>query len=133
MVRTKLGMQALGVDLRKRVVAAKERGEASEAVARRFGVCKSSVDRWLKRHRETGDVGPWKQGGYRGSLLEGRDDTIRQWIKKEPDATLRELQERCLEELGIKISIGALWKRIEGLGLSFKKNATRRRARAARR
>jgi len=126
-------MQALGVDLRLRVVRAKERGEPSEEVAKRFGVCKRSVDRWSKLHRQTGDIAPKKQGGYRGSLLEGHDDTLRQWIKKEPDLTLRELQERCLEGLRIKISIGALWKRIKTLGLSYKKNDARRRARAARR
>jgi transposase len=124
-------MRALSVDLRKRVIEAKKRGEISTEAAKRFGICKSCVDRWWKRYRETGEVAPQKQGGYRGSLLEGHDDTLRQWIKKAPDLTLEEIKVRCLEELGIQISITALWERIEGLGLSFKKNDARRRARAA--
>ena len=126
-------MRALSVDLRKRVIEAKKRGEESIGVAKGFGISKSCVDRWWKRYRDSGDMAPKKQGGYRGSLLEGHDDTLRQWIKKEADLTLAELQQRCLAELEIKISIGALWKRLEGIGLSYKKNDTRRGARATRR
>jgi transposase len=44
---------------------------------------------------------------------------------------LSELQRRCLEQLKVSIGITALWHRLEQLGLSYKKNDARRRARSA--
>jgi len=43
--------------------------------------------------------------------------------------TLSELKERIDQDLGIKVGTTALWHRLERLGLSYKKNAARRRAR----
>jgi transposase len=39
--------------------------------------------------------------------------------------------ERLSKQLDIRIGTTALWHRLEKLGLSYKKNAARRRARAA--
>jgi transposase len=44
---------------------------------------------------------------------------------------LSELQKRCWERLNVAIGITALWHRLERLGLSYKKNDARRRARSA--
>jgi transposase len=49
------------------------------------------------------------------------------------DITLREVQQRCQKQLGVKLGLNALWHRIDRLGLSYKKNDARRRARSARR
>jgi transposase len=46
---------------------------------------------------------------------------------------LRQLQQRCQERLDVHIGVNALWHRIDRLGLSYKKNDARRRARSARR
>jgi transposase len=46
---------------------------------------------------------------------------------------LRQLQQRCEQQLQIQIGTNALWHRIDRLGLSYKKNDARRRARSARR
>jgi len=56
---------------------------------------------------------------------------VRGWIAAQTDLTLVELQERLRRELEIDLSITALWHRLRRLGLSFKKNAARRRARAS--
>jgi transposase len=71
-------------------------------------------------------------GGYRRSRLADHDHHLRAWIKKEPDLTLAELCER-LKTLDVTIKAPALWHRLNQLGLTYKKNLTRRRARAARR
>jgi transposase len=47
--------------------------------------------------------------------------------------TLVELQQRCRTRLQVSIGITALWHRLRRLGLSFKKNDARRRARSTRR
>ena len=49
----------------------------------------------------------------------------------EGDLTLSEIQQRCLEQLRVPIGLTALWHRLEYLGLSYKKNDARRRARSA--
>jgi len=80
---------------------------------------------------ESGSVLPKQRGGYRRSRLEAHDDTLRKWIGDEPDLTLEEIRKRCLNELSIQIGTTALWQRLDHLGLSFKKNASRRRAASA--
>jgi transposase len=42
--------------------------------------------------------------------------------------SLEQMRARLLEKLNIRIGTTALWHRLEKLGLSYKKNAARRRA-----
>jgi transposase len=123
-------MRPLSQDLRQRIIAARERGEGTGEVCRRFGVSRKSVERFWNQHRHTGQCQPRQIGGYRRSRLQKHDRTLRGWIKAQSDLTLTELQKRCLEELRVSIGITALWHRIDRLGLSYKKNDTRRRARS---
>ncbi len=99
-------MRPLSQDLRQRIIAARARGEGTGDVCKRFGVSRKSVERFWKQHRLTGACQPKEIGGS-------------------------ELQKRCREQLQVAIGITALWHRLEQLGLSYKKNDARRRARAA--
>jgi transposase len=124
-------MRPLSQDLRLRIIAARERGQGTGEVCRRFGVSRKSVERFWNEHRRTGACLPKQIGGYRCSRLEKHDRALRQWIAAQADLTLRELQKRCREQLRVSIGITALWHRLEKLGLSYKKNDARRRARPA--
>lgn len=124
-------MRPLSQDLRQRIIVARECGEGTGEVCKRFGVSRKSVERFWKQHRLTGACQPKKIGGYRRSRLEKHDRTLRRWIAAQPDLTLDELQKRCLKHLHVAIGITALWHRLEQLGLSYKKNDARRRARSA--
>ena len=126
-------MRPLSQDLRQRIVAARERGQGTGEVCKRFGVSRKSVERFWKQHHLTGQCRPRQIGGYRRSRLEKHDRTLRRWIDAQADLTLSELQRRCREHLKVSIGITALWHRLEQLGLSYKKNDARRRARSARR
>src|ERR1700693_6100378 len=42
---------------------------------------------------------------------------MRPWIAGQPDLTLSEIQQRCLEQLRVPIGLTALWHRLEYLGL----------------
>jgi transposase len=123
-------MRPLSQDLRGRIIAAREGGEGTGEVCKRFGVSRKSVERFWNQHRLTGKCLPKKIGGYRRSRLEKHDRTLRRWIAHQPDLTLSELQQRCLEQLKVPISMTPLWHRLERLGLSYKKNDARRRARS---
>lgn len=124
-------MKSYSNDLRERLVAGRERGDSAAELARAFGVSKRSVERYWSRQKQTGSSAPKQRGGYRRSVLEGHDARLRRWIQKEPGLTLAELQERVRRELDIELGSTALWHRLERLGLSYKKNAARRRARPA--
>jgi transposase len=123
-------MRPLSQDLRGRIIAAREGGEGTGEVCKRFDVSRKSVERFWNQHRLTGKCQPKKIGGYRRSRLEKHDRTLRRWITRQPDLTLSELQQRCLEQLKVPISMTPLWHRLERLGLSYKKNDARRRARS---
>lgn len=116
------------MDLRERIIAAREEGYSGAEVASRFRVSKRSVERYWKQYCNSGHVRAKQRGGYKKSRLEGHDDQLREWIRKEPDLTLEEMRTRCAEELQVCIGINALWQRLDKLGLSFKKNAARKRA-----
>ena len=124
-------MRPLSQDLRQRIIAARQRGAGTGEVCRRFGVSRKSVERFWKQHCLTGACQPKQIGGYRRSRLERHDRTLRLWLKGQADLTLVELQQRCRERLQVVIGITALWHRLERLGLSYKKNDARRRARSA--
>jgi transposase len=122
-------MQTYSRDLRERIVSARERGNSTIEVARLFRVSKSSVERYWNQYQRTGKLEPKQRGGYRRSRLEDHDRSLRAWIGEKKDLTLAELRERILRDLGVKLGTTALWHRLERLGLSYKKNAARRRAR----
>jgi transposase len=125
-------MAAYSQDLRERVLRACARGDSPSEIARRFEVSRVWVYQGWQRLKETGQQGSLRIGGYRRSRLADHDHPLRAWIKKEPDLTLAELCER-LKTLDVNIKVPALWHRLNQLGLTYKKNLARRRARAARR
>lgn len=126
-------MRPLSQDLRQRIIAARERGEGTGEVCQHFGVSRKSVERFWNQHRRTGQCLPKQIGGYRRSRLAPHDRRLQRWIATQPDLSLVELQARCLVQLKVSIGLTALWHRLRRLGLSYKKNDARRRARPARR
>ena len=122
-------MRTYSGDLRERIIAAKKEGHGTGEVARLFRVCRRSVERYWKKYCSSGSVEPGQRGGYRRSCLAEHDAKLRAWINQQKDLTLARLKERLHSDLGIQVSTTALWHRLEHLGLSYKKNAARRRAR----
>jgi transposase len=124
-------MRPYSHDLRHRIIAAKEKGESTGEVCQRFQVSRKTVQRFWKQYGRTGHCRPKRIGGYRRSRLEKHDRQLQRWITQQADLTLAELQQRCEEQLGVRIGINALWHRLDRLGLSYKKNDARRRARSS--
>jgi transposase len=98
---------------------------APAAVAARFEVSLAWVYRVLQRRRDTGSIAPRRQTKFRRRTLSA-DDEVRlvALITARPDATLAELQ----HALPTRAALSTLWRTIDRLGLTFKKNRTRRRA-----
>lgn len=119
-------------DLRRAIVQAIEDGCTREEVAEAYDVSLSSVGRFLRRWRATGNVSPEKFGGYKGYALEGHEQRIKQWIAERPDITLTELGVRLAKQ---KISVGksSIARFLDHLDLTFKKKSARSRTRSTRR
>ena len=117
-------MAPYSLDLRKRVVRACDRGIAPAAVAAQFEVSPAWVYRLIQRRRETGSIEPRKQTKFRGRVLSPQqDERLVALITARPDATLAELR----DALPTRAALSTLWRRIDQLGFTLKKNGTRRR------
>jgi len=114
---------ALSDDLRKRVVEAVVFGGVSRnAAAKRFGVSIASAVRWVKRYETTGDISPEPSGGDRRSgRIEAQRDYLLGLIRRRPDITLLEIQERLIETCGERFAVSVLWRFFDRHGITFKK------------
>jgi transposase len=114
-------------DLRERVALAVMAGRTCREVAALFGVSVSSAVKWSQRHRATGTAAARRMGGYRKRLLEPHRELVLERLAAVPDSTLRELV-ADLARHGIATCPASVWRLIRSEGMSFKKNAVRRRA-----
>ena len=125
-------VQALSLDIRRRMAKAVEAGSSRNSVAKRFDVAASTVIKLMQHAKATGSLAPKKMGGYRKHKLAAHDAVARELLQATPDATLDEL----VVELGkrrIKASRSGLDRYLSHIGWSFKKNPARSRTGQARR
>ena len=116
-------------DLRTRVLADRDAGMASRDVAAKFRVSLSWVNRLVQRRRESGEIEPRPQTVFKRHAFAGREDQLRALVAAQPDRTLAELR----EALRSSASLSSVWRALERLELTVKKNGTRRRTAASRR
>ena len=118
------------MDLRERVVAACDAHEGTcEQIAERFGVSDRWIRKLLQQRRETETLAPLPRNPGRKRALNGRQmERLRRLIQKRPDGTLNELR----KSLPAKISIAALHRAVQALGLTLKKSRSWRRSRSER-
>jgi len=110
-------------DLRTRVLADRDAGMASKDVAAKFRVSLSWVNRLVQRRRETGEVAPRPQTVFKTQAFAGQEDRLRALVDAQPDRTLAELR----EALRSSASLSSVWRALDRLQLTVKKNGTRRR------
>ena len=116
-------MAAYSLDLRKRVLRAWDKGMDAESVAAKYEVSRAWVHRLVQRRRETGSVAPRQLTKFRARVLAGHEARLAALITARPDATLAELRDALPTTAGLS----TLWRTIDQLGFTLKKNGTRRR------
>jgi len=114
------------MDLRKRVMKAWDASGDADEIAATFAVSRAWVHRLAQRQRETGSIAPRPQMKFRSRVLAGQEERLKALINARPDATLAELR----DALPTTAALSTLWLEIDRLGLTFKKNGTRRRTTA---
>src|SRR6516165_5964940 len=110
-------MAPYSMDLRERVAAAVDHREGSQReIARRFRVSLSFIVR--QQRRKAGTLAPKPHGGGPRPALSHRDQQrLRRLIRKQNDATLKQLKQRG----GFSCTLVTIWKTLRRLGLTYKK------------
>ena len=120
-------MAPYSMDLRTRVLRDADAGLPSKDVAAKYRVSRAWVDRVKQRRRETGEITPRKQRKFRSrTLSDEQEQRMVFLITARPDVTLAELR----EQLPTTAALSTLWRAIDRLGLTVKKNRPRRRTAA---
>jgi transposase len=115
-------MDAYSLDLRKKIVEAKERGMPTFEVAKTFGVGVSSVKRYAATAREGRPLAPKKRPGSKPNIDEGARKLLEANLEVHPEATLRERREFLLRSCGISVSDSTVSRMLKRLGWTRKKD-----------
>jgi transposase len=121
---------AYSMDLRTRVLKDSDGGLSSKELAERYHVSRAWVDALKQRRRETGAFAPRRPIKFRGRALATTDlDRLAALVAARPDATLAEIREALRTAAGLT----TIWRALNQLDFTLKKNGTRRRTTATRR
>jgi transposase len=125
---------ALSDDLRERVIGAVvDRSMSRNAAAKHFGVSIASAVRWVARFKTKGEISPAPTGGDRRShRIEAHRDYLLGLIRRQPDMTLLEIQERLIANCGERFSSSVIWRFFDRHEITFKKKLRMPRNRGAR-
>ena len=100
-------------------------GKATQpAVAERFQVSKSVVEKVWQRWRQTGSCAAKAHGGGRQRSLKGHDEALRAAVARQADATLEELCEAVEHAVGVRVSTPTMCRELKRLRLPIKKKIT---------
>jgi transposase len=115
-------MKPYCLDLRKRVVVKAHAGKQAQAsIAATFGVSLSTVEKWLRRKRETGKITPLPPAHGPKRVLQDHAPLIRAQVKQQPDIALVELCGRISSCTGIAVSPSTMCRELQRLRLPRKK------------
>ena len=116
-------MRPYSQDLRERILRAVQTQEESQAaIAQRFEVSRSCVERLWQRWRQTGSCAARPHGGGRQRSLRGAEPRIRQTVARDPEVTRTALWERVARRNGIRVSPKTMCLEIRRLRLPRKKS-----------
>ena len=114
-------MTETSLDLRRRIVDAYQEGRTKTyvATAEMFGIGVATVNRLLRRKRETGDVLAKRRGGNNPRRIELG------WLKshahENPDVRIVDRIEAWEQLCGRRVSVGAMWNALRVINWTHKK------------
>jgi transposase len=120
-------MRAYSIDLRERVVAARD--GTREQIAGRFSVSVARIRRLMPRRRETDSIAPRPRGGGRAPAFDDEAaGRLREAVRADSDATLAELARAA----GVSCCASAVHRAPARLGIARKRSRGGRPSRTAR-
>ena len=115
-------MDAYSLDLRKKIVGAKQRGTPTSEVAQTFGVGVSSVKRYAAAAREGRSLAPKRRPGSKPKMDETSRRLLEQDMEERPAATLGQRREFLRRAAGVEVSDSTVSRALKRLGWSRKKD-----------
>ena len=115
-------MDAYSLDLRKKIVEAKERGMPTIEVAKTFGVGVSTVKRYAATAREGRSLTPKKRPGSKPKMDEAARRLLERDMQERPAATLPQRREFLRRACGLEVSDSTVSRMLRRLGWSRKKD-----------
>ena len=115
-------MYAYSLDLRKKIVEAKERGMPTVEVAKTFGVGLSTVKRYAATARQGRPLAPKKHPGSKPKIDEGARRLLEADLEERPAATLPERREFLRRTCGVSVSDSTVSRMLKRLGWTRKKD-----------
>lgn len=117
-------MNVYSNDLRMKIVSAYIDTMASyQQLSSNFGVSVSMIYRLMKRYKQTCSIEPKSPGGGQFSLINDEGlDKLQKLIEQNPDAILEELCEIFEKDYQIKVSTTTIWRALQRLNYTRKKN-----------
>jgi transposase len=116
-------MKPYSQDLRDRIITALEAGtETQRAIAERFCVSGSFVEKLWQRWRGSGSSAAKPHAGGRQGALKDHLELLRTEVAKHPDATLAELRDRVVAAKGPRVSPATICRALQRLRLLRKKS-----------
>jgi transposase len=109
------------------VRAVEQKGMTYAETADMLGIGVASVNRILRRHRETGSVAPKpKAGGRTSPIVNEVADELEELVRATPDATIQEMLDALVASTGVATSLSAMKRALHRLGFSRKKRSSSR-------
>ena len=115
-------MRAYSMDLRERALRASDAGMKAADVADKYDVSGLWVRLLKQRRRTTGEVAPRAQRYGPRRMLDPHLHTLAALIAEQPD--------RTLAALGTSASLATIWRAVDALHLTVKKNGAPVRTRS---
>jgi transposase len=117
-------MNAYSLDLRLKVLDAVDRGIPRREVVRTFGVSMPTIERYLRRRRQTGDLVPKPSPGRTRAILATPQERRALWeqLEENDEATLARHCELWEERGGARVSVSTMSRAVRKLGWTFKKS-----------
>jgi transposase len=127
-------MRPYHTDLRTRIVDAYQQAEGSvRELAVRFHVAPKTVQNYLNLKRETGSVEPRPHGGGPAPKLDAAGvRELRTVVEEKSDRTLDDIANEVDRRCNVRLGRSTVWRFLDRLGITRKKNATRRGTGSAR-
>ncbi|UQN09346.1 hypothetical protein [Deinococcus sp. QL22] len=123
----RVGARGYSIDLRERMVAAALNEQHHPWVAQTFGVDVRTIAFYLRKH-EAGTLSQVKRPtGRRSSVQSAQEQILLQLLEENLDATLEEHARLLEAKTGLKISDRTVDRVFRRHGITYTKNAGRRR------
>jgi transposase len=114
-------MRAYSVDLRERIMAAVDAGQARQEVARRFAVSLATISNYRRLRRETGGLAPRPRVGDRPEIGPERYPQLVAQLRAAPDATLEQHCAQWAACTGQIVSVSTMWRTSTRTDWTYKK------------